>query len=121
MDAMDTYSMVEEDKGLLGTSDVKRLRERDGFGTFLIRRSVMQIKVVEMAEKAGVRVLWGHKLEAIEQGEDSVTVTCANGVKETFSFVIGCDGLHSNTRICIFDEQPASYTGLTQVCRFFFG
>lgn len=65
-------------------------------------------------------MLWGHKLEAIEQGEDSVTVTCANGVKETFSFVIGCDGLHSNTRICIFDEQPASYTGLTQVCRFFF-
>lgn len=119
MDTMNTYSIVEEDKGLLGTTNVKRLRERDGFGTFIIRRSVMQMTVIEMVEKAGVRVLWGHKLDALEQGEDSVTIACANGVKETFSFVIGCDGLHSNTRICLFGEQPASYTGFAQVCQLF--
>lgn len=71
--------------------------------------------MIEMAEKAGVRVLWGHKLEALEQGEDNVAVTFANGVKETFSFVVGCDGLHSNTRSCLFGEQPTSYTGFAQV------
>lgn len=115
MDAVNTYSMVEEDKGLLGTTDMKRPRELDGFGTLLIRRFLMQTKIIEVAEKAGVRVMWGHKLEALEQSDDSVTVTFANGVKETFSFVVGCDGLHSNTRICLFGEQPASYTGFAQV------
>lgn len=108
--------MVEEDKGLLGTSNQpKRMRGRYGFGMLIIRRSLMQMKLIEMVEKAGVRVLWGHKLETVAQGEDSVTVAFANGVKEKFSFVVGCDGLHSNTRICLFGEQPASYTGFTQV------
>lgn len=109
---MNTYSIVEEDKGLLVSVDMKQLKVPSAL---LIRRSVVQTKVIEMVEKAGVRVLWDHKLEALEQGEDSVTVTCANGVKETFSFVIGCDGLHSNTRICLFGDQPASYTGFAQV------
>lgn len=112
-----SYSTVKEDEGLLGTSDhPQRLKEKDGFGTIAIRRPLMQMKIVEMAKKAGVRILWGHKLETIEQGEDSVTVTFANGAKEAFSFVVGCDGLHSNTRTCLFGEQPASYTGLSQVC-----
>lgn len=75
----------------------------------------MQMKVIEMAEKAGVRVFWGRKLEALEQGEDNVKVTFASGVKETLSFVVGCDGLHSNTRTCLFGEHATSYTGFAQV------
>lgn len=72
-------------------------------------------RLVEFAERAGVPVVWGHKLESLVQDNDSVTITFSNGVQETFSFVIGCDGLHSNTRTCLFGEQPATYTGLSHV------
>ena len=116
IDAWESYSTVEEDKGLLGTSDhPKRLRQKDGLGLVAVRRSLMQTTVVKLAEKAGIQVLYGHKLESLEQSEDSVTAAFGNGAKETFSFVVGCDGLHSNTRTCIIGEQPAMYTGLSQV------
>lgn len=58
---------------------------------------------------------WGHKLDALEQGEDNAKVTFANGVRETFSFVVGCYGLHSNTRTCLSGEHAASYTGFAQI------
>lgn len=116
IDGWEAYSTVEEDKGFLGSSDhAKQFREKDGLGTIAVRRSLMQKTTIGFAEKAGVRVYWGHKLETLEQDKDSVTVTFSNGVKEKFSFVVGCDGLHSSTRACIIGEQPATYTGLSQV------
>lgn len=116
IDEMRQYSMLEEDKGLLGTSDhPKRLREADGLGIVSIRRHSIQQKLIGFAEKVGVRVFWGHNLESLEQGDDDVTATFTNGVKETFSFVVGSDGLHSKTRAILFGEQPATYTGLSQV------
>ena len=116
IDEWESYSMVEEDKGFLGSSDYcKQFREKDGYGTTAIRRTLMQKTIIEFAEKAGIQVLWGHKLETLEQYEDSVNVTFSNGARETFGFVVGCDGLHSNTRTCLIGEQPAMYTGLSQV------
>ena len=77
----------------------------------------MPFRVVEYAQKLGIPIHFGHKLVELEQAAESVTVTFANGAKETFSFVIGCDGLHSNTRGCLFGETPADYTGVSQVRR----
>ena len=58
---------------------------------------------------------FGHELHTLEQDEDGVDVIFTNGAKERFSFVIGCDGLHSNTRKVLFGDQPADYTGLAMV------
>lgn len=111
----EAWSVLKEDPGLLGVSDhPKRLKEGCGFGTMTVSRPKMQRRIIEFSQKSGVPIHWGHKLEALSEDTDSVTVTFANGVKETFSFVVGCDGLHSNTRSCIFGEQPATYTGLSQ-------
>ncbi|KIP01417.1 hypothetical protein PHLGIDRAFT_17213 [Phlebiopsis gigantea 11061_1 CR5-6] len=107
------YSVVEEDEGLLGTSDSEgKVRERKGLGTICMRRPILQQRLVEFAEKAGVPFKWGHKLESLQQDDERVTVSFANGARETFSFVVGCDGLHSNTRACLFGEHPATYVGL---------
>lgn len=101
---------------MLGTNDYpKRFREANGFGLVMLRRSVMLERLVEFALKSGVPVVWGHKLESLAQSDESVTVTFSNGVQETFSFIVGCDGLHSNTRTCLFGVQPATYTGLSHV------
>lgn len=110
------YSVVEGDKGLLGTSDSEgKVRERKGLGTICVRRPLLQQRLVEFAEKAGVPFKWGYKLESLQQDDESVTVSFANGTQETFSFVVGCDGLHSNTRGCLFGEHPATYVGLCMV------
>lgn len=118
IDQWQAWSVLKEDPGLLGISDhPKRFREDGGLGMMAISRPKMQKRLVDFAQKHGVPIFWGHKLEDLEQTAESVTVTFANGVKETFSFVIGCDGIHSNTRTCLFGVQPATYTGLSQVNR----
>ena len=116
LDEFNFYSVIPEDMSVLAElQHPKKMREATGRGSFGIRRSDLQKAMVAHAEKLGVEFKWSHKLEKLDQTEDSVTVTFANGAQETFSFVVGCDGLHSNTRICLFGEQPADYTGLVQV------
>lgn len=116
IDEFNFYSAVEEDKGILGGTDhPRRMREQDGFGMCSIRRSILQQNLVEFAQIQGVELKWGYKLEGLEQHVDSVTVKFSNDHEESFSFVVGCDGLHSNTRSCLFGEQPAEYSGISQV------
>lgn len=109
------YSVLPEDTALLGVSDhPRRLREATGHGTMGVRRPLLHQRLVAHAQELGVPVLFGHKLEALQQDAEGVTVLFKNGIKETFSFVIGCDGLHSGTRGCLFGETPADYTGVSQ-------
>lgn len=110
------YSDLPEDCGVIAENDVPK-RLRSGFGpTFLgIRRPAVLQALIDHAEHSGVPTKWGHKLVSLEQGEDSVKVKFANGAEDTASFVVGCDGLHSNTRVSLFGESPADFTGLTQV------
>lgn len=118
IDTMGHYSILPEDFGVLGENDgPKQMREKFGPGTMGIPRMVLLKALMDHAEAEGVTVKWGHKLVSLEQSEDSVTAYFANGASGTASFVIGCDGLHSNTRICLFGEQPADFTGLIQVRR----
>lgn len=58
---------------------------------------------------------WNHNMESLEQTADGVKVRFANGVVEEGSFVVGCDGLHSNVRKALFGAEKADYTGLACV------
>lgn len=104
------YSVLPEDKGVLAEQPGDPSHTLRG-----VRRPVFHKALIDAAERAGVEVKWGHKLVTLEQADDSVTVTFENGEKATGSFVVGCDGLHSNTRKCLFGEQKADFTGLCQV------
>lgn len=107
------YSVVPGDEGLLGTTDhARKLKQRNGFGNFCFRRQQLQQRLVDYAQNLGVEIRWGHKLESLDQSEEGVVATFTNGSKDAFSFVVGCDGLHSKTRVCLFGEQPADYTGV---------
>lgn len=59
-----------------------------------------------------------HKLSRIEQVGigGPVRVFFENGTSDVGAFVVGCDGLNSNTRKEISGTVKADYTGLTQVC-----
>ncbi len=116
IDKFGFYSALPEDQGVIAENDIPRaIREEQGVGMRGVRRTVFHRYLVEAAKKAGVPVKWGHKLVGLEQGENSVTAKFDNGVEETASFLVGCDGLHGNTRICLFGQEKADFTGLVQV------
>lgn len=102
--------MVAGDQGML--AEVNFPASVDALG---VRRAALHKTLVETAVEAGVELKWGHKLVSLEQDEDSVSVAFENGTRDTGSFVVGCDGLHSNTRVCLFGKEKADFTGLVQV------
>ena len=108
------YSVIPEDEGYLGSVVFPR-EESAPFGAASMLRHLLQGRLIEFAAKLGIPTHWSHELNTIEQDDEQVSVLFSNGTKESFSFVIGCDGLHSNTRKEVIGEQPATYTGLSMV------
>ncbi|KAI5118837.1 hypothetical protein M0805_006157 [Coniferiporia weirii] len=87
-----------------------------GLGPIGVRREAFQRMLVEQAAARGIPIHWGHQLTALEQvGDDEVELRFANGASARASFVVGCDGLHSGTRLALFGESAIDFTGLVQV------
>ncbi|KAI0656544.1 FAD/NAD(P)-binding domain-containing protein [Cubamyces menziesii] len=89
-----------------------------GFGMEGVRRPLFLQALIDAAQAHGIPILFGHQLVAVDghEGTDAerVVVRFANGHTDEASFVVGCDGLHSNTRACLFGKEAAMFTGLTQ-------
>lgn len=99
-----------------GVVSPQLMREKFGFPMIGVRRAEFHKVLIDAAEKHGIEIKWGHQAIQFEQSENAVEVIFANGVKDTASFVVGCDGLHSNTRTALFGkEDRADFTGLVQV------
>ena len=109
-----SYSALPEDECEL-THNKTQLAGVLGHGIEGTRRPVFLRALIEGAQERGVPVHFSHQVVDLEQHEDSVTVKFANGKTDEGSFVVGCDGLHSNTRISLFGSHEAVFTGLTQV------
>jgi 2-polyprenyl-6-methoxyphenol hydroxylase-like FAD-dependent oxidoreductase len=111
------YSVLPEDKGFLGRITFPKREDAPEMPIAMtMRRHVLQQQLIDFTEKSEIPVKWGHELEGLEQSDEGVLVTFTNGVQEWFSFVIGCDGLHSKTRTYLFGEQSVDYTGVAAVC-----
>ncbi|KAG1838535.1 hypothetical protein DFJ58DRAFT_813989 [Suillus subalutaceus] len=93
-----------------GVEDILRF----GFPLIGVRRPEFQQLLIDTAKKYGVEIKWSHQAIEFEQSEDTVKVTFANGTKDTASFVVGCDGLHSNTRITLFGKEKVDFTGMVR-------
>lgn len=110
------YSTLPEDLGELTRSDgPARVKAEYGFGMRGVGRVAFHHTLIEHAKENGIPIVFGHQLVSFEETADSVTVTFANGKSDTGSFLVGCDGLHSNTRECLFAKQEPTFTGLVQV------
>ena len=92
----------------------------EGYGIRGIQREALLRHLCTSAEKYGIPIKWDHMLVDLEDQGTEVEVRFSNGVKEKASFVVGCDGLHSNTRICLFGRETPDFTGLVQVCIYIF-
>ena len=111
-----SYSVLPEDERELSRFDVSFMREvSGGFSMEGVRRAHFLDVLSASAMARGVPIVYGHQLVDVEQTADSVTITFANGATAQGSFLVGADGLHSTTRACLFGQEQATYTGLTQV------
>jgi salicylate hydroxylase len=110
-------SWIPEEEATLAESDFPaKVKSRFGYQMKGVDRTGFRRLIVQTAKDHGVEIHWEHSLVSLEQGADEVSVKFENGHTDTASFVIGCDGLHSNTRASIFGREKAEFTGLTQVC-----
>lgn len=117
IDKMISRSWIPEEEATLGDSNLG-IKQQDRFGYKMkgVERPGFHRMIIQMAQEHGVEIKWGHSLVSLEQGDEEVRVTFENGHTDTASFVVGCDGLHSNTRSSLFGREKADFTGLTQVC-----
>lgn len=116
LDILRWVSVVPEDTGILAEQDISPANaEERAHSPIGVRRTDFHKLIVRKAQEAGVEIHLNHKVVALEEGEDEVKVIFQNGTSTTGSFVVGADGLHSNTRVALFGEESAEFTGLVQV------
>ncbi|KAF9736457.1 Salicylate hydroxylase 4 [Paraphaeosphaeria minitans] len=61
-----------------------------------------------LAEKMGYEhARFNKKLVSFEQDEDAVRLRFEDGTEESASVLVGCDGIHSRVRACMFDSESA--------------
>ncbi|KAJ7641765.1 hypothetical protein FB45DRAFT_826036 [Roridomyces roridus] len=115
VDKMEMYSILPSDERLLGVSDYPAtLRKEYEYGVVGVRRPAFLELLADLAGKAGIEVHYGCAVVGVEQESEQVRVRLANGEEDTASFVVGCDGLHSDVRGALFGKESAVFTGLTQ-------
>ncbi|KAI1792220.1 FAD/NAD(P)-binding domain-containing protein [Ganoderma leucocontextum] len=109
------YSVLAGDERELARHGTPPMvKERTGYNLMGTRRPALLPVLFEEAQARGVPVVFGHQLVGLEEEGEGVTVRFANGKTDTASFVVGCDGLHSDTRKALFGEEAVCFTGLAR-------
>src|SRR5258706_3645704 len=88
-------------------------RAEVGAPSINILRSRLHQVLREGAERQGIKIAFGKKLQGLSTDEQGVVATFADGTTAEGSFLVGCDGVHSRTRSLINPNAPTpQYTGL---------
>ncbi|MBI5899754.1 MAG: 3-hydroxybenzoate 6-monooxygenase [Rhodocyclales bacterium] len=99
-DAIDEYQV-----GRIPTDE--NFRKRFGNPYAVIHRQDIHNSLLEGASETGkVEFFTNCRVESIEQGADSVTVTCGNGKTFTGQALIGADGVRSVVRAQYVNDPP---------------
>jgi 2-polyprenyl-6-methoxyphenol hydroxylase-like FAD-dependent oxidoreductase len=81
-----------------------------------LSRSVLHSTLLDELQRQEIPIHYSKRLQTISSNEDHVLATFADGSAAAGAFLIGADGIRSQTRQIIFPEAPApSYTGLITV------
>jgi len=93
------------------------IRLQDGTVSTAIRRGLLQRVLREEAERRGVKVEFGKRLDTYRVGGDGqVIARFADGTEAEGAVLIGADGIHSATRQAMDPAAPKpTYTGLLSI------
>lgn len=88
-------------------------RQASGWPLVMIRRGELHALLAEACAERGLLPRFGCRVTAIEQRPDAVTARCADGTAVEGDFLIGCDGLRSETRaLGVPGAPPPRFAGL---------
>lgn len=105
---------IRDSKGgatLLTTPLGAEAERRWGAPYLQLHRADLHAVLREAAERAGVELRTGAKVQALEQDAAGVRADLANGETVEGAVLIGCDGVHSGVRSLLFGPTPARFTG----------
>ncbi|KAJ7666690.1 hypothetical protein DFH06DRAFT_984458 [Mycena polygramma] len=115
IDESKAISLLPTDERILGQSSFPAdIRQEFGLGLTGVQRPKFLALLSDTVLAHGIKVHFECPVVGVEQTEEYARVLLNNGETDTASFVVGCDGLHSNVRIALFGKQDATFTGLTQ-------
>lgn len=87
-----------------------------GFGHLAIKRMELVKVLLAAADKAQIPIHYGKKLVKVEESDDAVKVTFADGSTDQADVLLGCDGIHSAVRREYVDpEQAPEYSGMSGI------
>ncbi len=88
------------------------MREKYGADYYFVHRADLHAEMCAMITESDPNALnVDHRVTALEQDEESVTVTVANGESITGDALIGCDGIRSCVRGLLFETEPPDFMG----------
>jgi FAD-dependent urate hydroxylase len=89
------------------------IRLPDGTVSVALRRGLLQRVLREEAERRGVKVEFGRRLDTYQVGGGRVVARFTDGSQAEGDLLIGADGIHSTTRRTMDPAAPKpAYTGL---------
>lgn len=79
------------------------------------RDALLEMLFAEVEGK--VDFVFGDSIQTAEQAEGQVDIIFASGRKQSFSLVLGCDGIHSTVRRLCFGEEDGFASSSTTTLR----
>lgn len=107
-------SMMFENRlgGAITHYDVSDHEIKYGSHGMMIKRSSLHMLLKQELESRGIKTEWNKKLDGINT-DDLTTVSFKDGSSVECDYVIGCDGIHSQTRKIIMPESSTpQYSGV---------
>jgi salicylate hydroxylase len=85
--------------------------QRYGAPYLTVRRADLQAVLHESAQRAGVEMHLGSRINSVQPGADGVRVRVGNGRQEQADALVGADGLWSEVRSLVCADGPPRITG----------
>ena len=105
-----TQELIRDKTGkILARMDYRPLIERTG-RVFLLLHSELQEILRELAN--GVPIHFETTVSALEEKQQTVSVTFSDGSQEDYELVVGADGIHSQVRTLLFGNEGFEHSGL---------
>lgn len=93
----------------------------NGFGGYRgwrVMRSELMKAMLDVAQNMGIQINYGKKLTALDEDSQSVMAKFGDGTEATGDLVLGCDGIHSATRMHIEPSRVPKYSGISSAYGF---
>lgn len=113
VEVFDLYSGAKIAESSFRGSEGKGLGEPPYMALRITRGEALKGVLAAIAKHANISLVCGKKTTRIDEADAGVTLTFADGTTASSDILLGCDGIHSVTRLKhVEPERKATYSGI---------